>query len=223
MMKPSLAAEMAFLWKARIVTLACFLVPIAIMIWVKRLPDVVPDFLSKISSNYFERDGLCFILAVEATQSRARMVVYYQNRFDRPCDVKIFVAPTPKAFIDLEGLPRFEFEISVREGEFGKQSLVWSVPSRFQGHGVLWDVAAKVKYPLGRGNLLRGQNGADVGERLISQGEVAIKAIGSLMHVHSAERMARVELPMPSGGASDVRQPADLQQETIWKLGDPIA
>jgi hypothetical protein len=223
MMKPSPAADMAFLWKIRIASLACFVAPIVILLWVRRLPDLVPDFLAQISPKYFERDGLCFLLSVELVESRARMVVHYQNRFDRPCDVRILIAPTPKAFLDLDGLPRFEFDVSVQGGEFGKQSLAWSVPSRFQGHSVLWDVAAKVRYPSARGNLLRGGNGMDVGERIVSQSGVALKAIGSLVHLHSAEKLARVESPMPKGGASDFRQPADLQQETIWKLNKMTA
>jgi hypothetical protein len=226
-MKPSMAADAAILWNIRIVSAICFLAPIAITLWVARLPDPVPDFLGKISKNFFERDGLCFLFTVEKSEPHARMVLYHQNRFDKPCNARIVIGPTPKAFADLEGLPRFEFSVSSQSAEFGKQSLAWSVPSRFQGTSVLWDVAAQVKYPSGRGVLLRGRNGANVGDHLISTGEEAVKAVTGLVlgaaHLNSSSgRSARVELIIPKGVASDPKQPSDLLNEMIWKLGDPV-
>ena len=216
-MKPSSPSDVDLLRNLKIASVLCFLTPIAIAIWVSRLPDPVPDFLGTISTSFFERDGLCFLIVVEKKESHARMVLYYQNRFNNPCAAKIFVGPTAKAFTDLKGLPSFEFNFSCQSGEFGKQSFAWSIPLRFQGKKVLWDVGAQVKYPSGRGILLRGRNGAAVGDHLIGTGEQAVKAV-----VGVSARSARVELMMPDNIIEDRERPSDLMSETIWKFGDPI-
>ena len=223
-MKASSGADGALLWKIRIVGMILFVAPIVITIWAARIRDLAPDFLTRISPDYFERDGLCFLFLVEKSQSRARMVLCYQNRFEKPCEANVFIGPTPIALGDLAGLPNFQFSLSLKGGEFGKQSLAWSVPSRFQGGKVLWDVAAKVKYPAGRGVLLRGRNGANVGDHLVGVGEEAVKALASVIISPGSisGRSARTELKMPAGEDSDVRQPSELLSETIWKWGDPI-
>ncbi len=223
-MKPSPEADAAFLWNIRIGSAICFLAPIAIMLWVSRLPNLAPDFLGEISPQYFERDGLCFLFVVEKAEPCARMVLFYQNRFEKPCEAKVLIGPTPVALANLDGLPKFQFSLSPQGGEFGKQSLAWSIPSRFQGGNVLWDVAAQVKYPSGRGVMLRGRNGADVGDHLIGTAEEAAKAVTSLLlgPASISGKSARINLKMPTGGASDYRQPSELLGETIWKLGSPI-
>ena len=93
---------------------------------------------------------------------------------------------------------------------------------------MLWDVAAEVEYPAGRGVLLRGRNGIDVGDHLVGTGEQAVKAATRLVlsatHLPlSSARSARVTLRMPSGVNTEEMPPGDLRTETIWKLGDAIA
>lgn len=216
-MKPSSPSDIDLLRNLRIASVVFFVTPIAIAIWIARIPDPVPDFLAKISKGFFERDGLCFLFTVEDKESCARMVVYYQNRFDKPCTAKIFIGPTAKAFTNLNGLPTFEFNLSCQSAEFGKQSRAWSIPSHFQGKKVLWDVAAQVKYPSGRGALLRGRNGAAVGDHIVGTGEQAVKAVTG-----RSARSARIELTMPDKIITGPTNSSDLVRETIWKLGDPI-
>ena len=108
-MKASSGADGALLWKIRIVGMILFVAPIVITIWAARIRDLAPDFLTRISPDYFERDGLCFLFLVEKSQSRARMVLCYQNRFEKPCEANVFIGPTPIALGDLAGLPNFQF------------------------------------------------------------------------------------------------------------------
>jgi len=226
LMRPSMSNDASLIRGMRITSVVCFLVPIGIAIWLSRLADPVPDFLSAISRKFFERDGFCFLFSVEKAASSARMAVYYQNRFTKPCNAKVFIGPTPKAFANLEGLPKFEFKVACGAGEFGKQSLAWSVPLRFQGKKILWDVAAQARFPSGRGELLRGRNGATVGDHLVGTGEEAVRAVSGLVlsaaHLHASTRSARVELILPDKLEPLHQKPADLQSQTIWKLGDPI-
>jgi hypothetical protein len=221
MIRPESPSDVSLLRSLRVLSVVLFLLPIAVSIWLARIRDPVPDFLSAMSRGLFERDGLCFTLMAEKDGDHARMTVYYQNRFDRLCIAKILIGPTRKAFTDLHGLPTFEFNFSCEGAEFGKQSLAWSVPLRFQSKKVLWDVAAKVRFPTGRGVLLRGRNGATVGDNLIGGGEEAAKAVAGLVFGAGTARPARVELTLPADIIPDQKQPSDLRGETIWKLGDP--
>jgi hypothetical protein len=216
-MKPSSPSDIDLLRNLRIASVIFFFTPIAIAIWVSRIPDPVPDFLAKISTRFFERDGLCFLFTVEEKESCARMVLYYQNRFDKPCTAKIFIGPTAKAFTNLKGFPTFEFNLSSQSAEFGKQSLAWSIPVHFQGKKVLWDMAVQVKYPSGRGALMRGRNGATVGDHIIGSGDQAVKAVTGV-----SAKSARVELMMPDKIIKVPTNSSGLMRETIWKLGDPI-
>jgi hypothetical protein len=225
--KPSNPGEVGLVWTMRLASAFCLLAPIGVSIWLSKLADPVPDFLAGISKAFFECDGLSFLVTVEKASDYARMVVYYQNRFEKPCIATIAVGPTRKAFADLNGLPMFEFKLSAEGAEFGKQSLAWSVPLRFQGKKILWDVAAQVRFPAGRGALLRGHNGATVGDHLIGGGEEAVKAVTGL--VLSAARLpsmparsARVELTLPTDIVPDRKPPSDLTTETIWKLGAAV-
>lgn len=220
--RPESPSDVSLLRSLRVLSVILFLTPIAVSIWLRRINDLVPDFLSAISKDFFERDGLCFILTTEKDGDHARMAVFYQNRFDKLCIVKVLVGPTRKAFTDLHGLPSFEFDFVCQGAEFGKQSLAWSVPLHFQGKKVLWDVAAQVKFPAGRGVLLRGSNGATVGDKLIGGGEEAAKAVASLVLGGTTARSARLELTMPNNIIPDQKQPSDPLSETIWKLGDPL-
>jgi hypothetical protein len=189
--------------------------------------DPVPDFLSSIAPRFFERDGFCFSIGVEKEEGHARIRVFYQNRFSEPSVAKVFIGPTQKAFTNLGGLPKFEFQISCTSGEFGSQSIAWVVPTNFEGKKVLWDVAAQVKYPSGRGVLLRGKNGIHVNDHLVNSGEEAVKALTGLFlgaaHIHTMPKgQGRVEMLLPTGMIAKNSESWGLQSKTIWKLGDSV-
>jgi hypothetical protein len=226
--KTSNSSDRELTWIIRIASAGLFLTPIGLWIWLSRITDPVPDFLSSMSAKFFEQNGFCFLFTADAKDSHARMNLFYQNRYDRLCLAKVAIGPTQKAFADLHGLPNFEFKVCCQGGEYGRQSLAWSIPLRFQGKAVLWDVAAEVDYPSGQqGMLLRGRTGVQVGDHLQTTGEEAVKAvtglIGSMFHIHSHQAgPGRTELLLPTEIVPDGTLPTDLKSETIWTLGDPV-
>jgi hypothetical protein len=70
--------------------------------------------------------------------------------------------------------------ISCDAAAFGKASIWWPVPEEAQGKEVSIDVAASVKYPTGRGRLLRFRDGLRVGAVGADLWREGIRMIGAL-------------------------------------------
>lgn len=202
---PARQGEAGFTWGMRIFSTLCLVMPIFTMIWLHRLPDLAPGFLAKMRGGPAERDGLHFVCKMEVEDSRGCMVVYYQNRYNRPCDAKISLRVQPSLFKDTE-MPKFTFNISAEGGEYGKQSMVWAIPRILQGKKANWDITAEIKYPKGRGTLLIGRSGLETGRTsfTIRHGSVF------------------VQITTPTGVDNFLTQPAELQSKILWKMGDPL-
>ena len=212
-----------WIWITRIVSLLVVIVCSTILIWSKTLKDKAPDFLAQVSFPYFERDGLCFAFVPESDRGRCLLSIYFQNRYARPCMGVICLVPTKVIFEDVFDLPEFSAELTCAGGEFGKMYRVWTPPVRFRNKPILWDVAAHVKYPKGRGALLRFRDGSRVGTEVKVPGwRQVLRVIGALAwHVHS-DTTARVKLQFcePTLPSEDSIQ---WTRENLWQAEDSVA
>jgi len=207
------------IWWIRFVSLGICLISLSLLIWSATFKDKAPDYLARICPKYFERDGFCFGIGPEVEGNQGRLSFYYQNRYERPCEGTIWLAPTKVAFKDISGLPEFKVEIGCAGGEFGKKSCACGLPLRFRGETILWDVAAQSKYPNGRGKLLRVRDGIRVGTEIrFAAFRQIIRFIGFFVSLHS-EKPVRMKIKFPDEIFS-FENVSDWKQETIWKTGD---
>lgn len=204
-------------WWVRGASVFLIVVPGAILIWAKRIKDKVPDFLRKVSRGYFERDGFCYLAVVGSVKGTCHVVVYYQNRYSLPCEATVSLSVTKVAFKDVSELPNLLIRVSCQGGEFGRAFKPWVPPAHHQGKSAMWDVAAEVNYPKGRGELLRMRDGIRTAG-LPAWVKVAGLAVGHLMY----EKPARTTIPLPIVKGEELQGDQEWQFETHWKLGDSI-
>jgi hypothetical protein len=194
--------------------------PVPFLILATRRHDKAPDFLSNITTKFLERTGFCFVPSIEFADGTCYLVLHFQNRYERACE----------AFVELEcsdesqqadfGLSAFRIEISCPPAGFGRAAKPWPIPPTAQGRDVRFNVFAKVRYPNGRGGLVRFRDGRGVGAMGLDYAKVGTALLTGLAGHLSAQGPAQVVLNLPAGVRSDFPKDSKTATETIWKWGD---
>lgn len=186
--------------------------------------DEVPDFLYQSHGGYFDRGGFCFAIGVHDVGGVCHVEVYFQNRYDRPCIGRI--ALRPKAgFFGRQKIDTIALEIPCEPAAFGVVSMPIPVPLAVQGKRQTFEVGASVKYPQGRGKMLRFRDGIVIRTNSnFGDAFGTTLAVGALLGGNILiPQPATVELELPRGVLE--LPPRELQPEvkSIWRLGDPVS
>ncbi len=211
------------MWSLRIGCPILGLISLVPLIWAQRRKDKVPDFLSRVTARYFERDGFCFTLVPYATNGECAMHVYFQNRYDQPCSAQILMRGSSGLLSGRPDISDIALGISCGPAEFGRSSIPWSIPSELQGKTISLSVYAGVKYPFGRGTLLRFRDGMRVGAVGMDTWREGLQVAGALVGALVISRPARVKLNLPLGVSTAAQGSVAADTKSIWRLGDPIA
>lgn len=209
-------------WSFRIGCPVLGVVCLAPLIWAQRRKDKAPDFLSSITPRYFERDGFCFAIVPHVVVHDYTMRLYFQNRYDRPCSAQILIRALSGLFSGRPDLSDVALGISCGPAEFGCSAIPWAIPHDLQGKTVSLSVYGGVKYPNGRGRLLRYRDGLRVGSVGTDVWREGLQIAGALGGALVVSRPARIKLMLPSGISASRQETIVADTKTIWKLGDPI-
>jgi hypothetical protein len=186
-----------------------------------RRRDKAPDFLSRIAGSFFERDGFAFMITTEVAADACHLCVWYQNRYEKACEAEVMVRTSERWLAPQRHLPDARVKIECQPAAFGKALVPWPLPVKLQGRKVLLDVMAKRKYRHGRGKLLRYRAGLAVGSVPFSAVSDALSIL-AVMSLHGGGRAARTEIQLPQNVSSSPTPDLRKNNQTIWKLGDPI-
>lgn len=192
------------------------------LIWAQTRRDKVPDFLSRITPRYFERDGFCFAVVPQVADGNCTMHIYFQNRYDRPCSAQILIRASSGLFSGRPDLSDVALGLSCGSAEFGRSTIPWAIPNELQGKTVSLSLYAGVKYPNGRGALLRYRDGLRVGAVGTDAWREGLQIAGALGGALVISRPARIKFALPSGVSASRQDTITADTKTIWKLGDPI-
>jgi hypothetical protein len=209
-------------WPARLGFPAAGIASLGILIGAVTRKYKAPDLLGAKCRSYFERVGFCFVVAPAATDRSCRLDIYDQNRYARPCRAQVVIQPSQQFFLNRRPVGSFKVEIERDGGAFGVASLPRGIPEQFQGTEQSFDVAAHVKYPGGRGALLRFKDGIHVGNaktRWMGVITAAAAATGTIV-IH---KPARWKVRLPSNVEETVPEDAPILFQTLWRPGDPWA
>jgi hypothetical protein len=209
-------------WPSRIGFPAAGLAAAAILAWAMMRKDKAPDLLRAKVGSYWERDGFCFAIQPAVTDRSARLDVYFQNRYERPCRARVILQPSQQFFLNRRPVGSFTVEFECDGGAFGVLSLPWGVPGPFQGREQRFDVAASVEYPDGRGSMLRYRDGMRVGKASPSpwMGIACVAAAaGGLIVLPGKPAWWKGRLP--AGVDETVPDDAPIICQTLWRPGDP--
>lgn len=195
---------------------------LAPLIWAQTRRDKVPDFLSRITPRYFERDGFCFAVVPQVANGNCTMHIYFQNRYDRPCSAQILIRASSGLFSGRPDLSDVALGLSCGPAEFGRSTIPWAIPNELQGKTVSLSLYAGAKYPNGRGALLRYRDGLRVGAVGTDAWREGLQIAGALGGALVISRPARIKFTLPSGVSASRQDAITADTKTIWKLGDPV-
>lgn len=148
-------------WVFRIGAIALALISIAILLAMDWRKDLVRDYLHERFGNYFERNGLCFMAVVAMRGGVCYFDLYFQNRFERPCNAKIALRPAGSS-----GARKnwecylLTYDISCPPAGVGIASIPIYISAALRGSELKFDIGATVKYPDGKGRMLRFRDAA---------------------------------------------------------------
>lgn len=137
----------------------------AVLVYAYRYEDRLDDSLAKRTmGQYYERDGLCFAPLMRVAHrpdgaQQAEISLYYQNRFDSPCEAVIHLRPPNGTFSSHKGARDVHFAFTVQPGAYGVIHQPIGVSHEHQGERVDVEMAAAVRWPRGHGDRLRSRVG----------------------------------------------------------------
>jgi len=198
-----------------------FLICASLLYWSCNRRDPAPDFLSRISKNYFDQGGLCFLVAVEEIDMTCYLTVYYQNRFSRPCNA-IIALHGPEEIFPGENPYLLHLKFNCAGGAFGKVAMPWGIPLTLQGTTMTFKLTADSNYPSGRGPTLRFRDGLRVGTLSGRKELMTNVLLLSAGHLFLLRRAAKLTVQFPHGVSTpdDEEVRGEIRNDTFWKLGD---
>jgi hypothetical protein len=194
---------------------------LAWLLWGHFRKDRAPDFLRQSFGRYFERDGFCFAITCSTEGIRAFLDLYYQNRYSRPSQARVVVRPSRGFWLNRPEGGVVGVDIACDGGAFGVIRVPWGIPESFQGKTASMDVAAAVRYPQGKGRMLRFQDGLNVGKTSLSGWTVALTVAGLLGGKIVMSKPAQVRLAFPAVAATEPAGDAPILHEVLWRPDDP--
>ena len=192
------------------------------LIWAQTRKDKVPNYLSRIAPRYFERDGFCFAIVPKVVNGNCTMGIYFQNRYDQPCSANILIRASSGLFSGKPDLSDISLGVTCSPAEFGCSTIPWTIPESLQGKMTSLSLYAGVKYPNGRGKLLRYKDGLRVGAVGTDMWREGLQITGALVGAAVISRPARIKFTLPSGVSAFKQEVISAETKTIWKLGDKI-
>lgn len=204
-------------WALRLVLPVLCGVCVWLLIRAAKRKDRSPDFLARYSLRYFERDGFCFIIRPTAIDETCFFEMHYQNRYTKPCQARVVVS---RGLTTIMTIP-----VDCEAAGFGVARVPYGVNPNYLGTARRFEVSAAVRYPEGRGELVRFREGLRVGSVKVGDwtGAAAVATIGLAgLGVLSFRRAARMTIQLPRGVRESVADDAPIVSETLWRLGGPV-
>ncbi len=179
--------------------------------------DKLPNHLSEqVGDMYYGVEGLSFMPTIRVRNGQAELCVYYQNRFENPCQTIVHLRPPVDSFIIKPGVCDVHFTFKAGGGDFGVIHQPIAVPEHLQGEVIEVYLAAASYYPRSHGSRLRKHAGIPCGTLMVDWGGAAFK---TGVHEVSGEipinNPATLRLAMPKNVNSYVTDAATWKQECL--------
>lgn len=143
---------------------AVLVLTVAILIdYLRRGTDLAPDHLHEmVVGRPFERKGLGFYPAF-APDGEPYLEIFLQNRFSGPCRGRIVLTPPLRSLrFSRLPIPKINVEFEIAGQEYGVLRIPYDTPLKHRSKSVVFDVAATIDYPEGRGDEVRFRRGLRV-------------------------------------------------------------
>lgn len=204
---------------------ALFALMLPVVVYVGKFEDPLDDDLRKyVGERYFECDGLCFMPLVRVApgeqegELRAEISLFYENRFNEPCEAVVHLRPRDGAFFSHRGASDVHFAFQSHPGAFGVVHQPVAVRREFQGQPVRVQVAAMTRWPRTHGEQLRSHKGERCGTFEVDWQLAYRQSRHELCGEIELHDPAELTLTMPLDVATDIRR-GEHVNETIAEVG----
>jgi hypothetical protein len=210
-------------WAFRIASPAVALLALGLILKLHFRKDLAPDYLRPIAGTYYNRDGFCFTVTLSVADGVAYLDAYFQNQRDAPSRGRIALRPGRGFWMGRAEISVIAYDIECAPGAFGVARVALPIPKPLQGKRQSFEVGASVKYPQGKGRLLRFHDGmhlranSDFGDAF----RTAVTVAGAMGGAIVLSSPAKVKLTLPADIAETIPADAAPIVKTLWKLGDP--
>jgi len=184
--------------------------------------DMAPDFLRRVTRSYFERDGFTFAIVPQARDGVCYMRILFQNRFSEPCEAQVVLKPSRQFFMTRRPIDQVAVGIKCDGGAFGDASVPWGIPKQFQGKSQNTDIGASVRWPHGKGEMLRFRDGMPTRGPKLDAFQVTTTVAGALGGMIVLHTPARCRIRLPANVAESVPDDSPIEFRTLWRPGDAI-
>lgn len=185
-----------------------------------RVEDKMEDELGELTGGrYFEADGLCFMPLVRLSDEKghAEISLYYQSRHSGLCEAVIHLRPPANTFASHRGARDVHFAFMARSGAFGVVHQPIAVSPRARGETVEVQVAAAVRWPRGKGDVLRSGTGEACGTFNVDWALAYRQGEHELSGEIELRAPALVHLTMPMDASTKVAR-TESSQEVIHAM-----
>lgn len=188
-------------------------------LWLARalmFEDRMDDELAKITAGrYFERDGLCFMpLMRVGRDGQTEISLYFQNRYNTSCEAVVQLRPPPRTFACSRGARDIHFSFIAEPGAYGVLHQPVGVAPKAQGETIEVQIAAAVRWPLGKGEAVRTQTGMPCGTLDVDWALAHRRSEHELNGEMILHDPAVVHLSIPIGASNKVKR-TECTQETL--------
>lgn len=188
------------------------------LILLQKRKDRAPDFLSLRFKNFFNSNGFCFAFRTEERHGIARLILEFQNQYDRDCIGVVSLMPAQGFFLNRDYAGGVMIPFDCPGGAFGSIEMKIAVPNRHQGKAIRYEVGATVEYPDGKGRRLRFKDGIylrataahkDKFGKILRFGGLLVCGIIGMSPV-------TVNIAMPSAVSEDPQDDKKLRHKIHW-------
>lgn len=191
--------------------------------------DLAPDYLKEMfGKQRFDCQGLGFAIDLRAEDGVGWLEVYYQNRYEKPCQGVINLRRAHGYATSSKQRELAAVTINASGGEYGVMRLPLPMPRKWQGKRKPFEINANVQYFRGhgqirtnRGRLLRFHPGRRVGSPGEATGLVLVGLMfGVVGAAIAAGATGKLRLRYPKGVAEQPEPGLMPEREILWTLED---
>jgi hypothetical protein len=184
--------------------------------------DKVPDFLRQVVGTYYERDGFTFAIQPIKKEGICQMAVLFQNRHGEPCDAQVVIKPSREFFMTRRPIPQLAIGIHCEGGAFGVAFVPWGVPKQYHGKRQNLDIGASVRWPHGKGEMLRFRDGIAVKGPKLGAVQIATTIAAAAAGMIVLHTPVRLGIRLPTEVAETVSEESPISIVTLWRPGEPM-
>ncbi|MCA9072897.1 MAG: hypothetical protein KDA84_28435 [Planctomycetaceae bacterium] len=188
--------------------------------------DLEHDYLHEYCNNFLNHHGFCFVVGCTAYDGIAFLEIYFQSQRDVPCVGGVSLRLETGTFSKSSSSRNIRCEMECPPAGFGVARIPIALAEKWQGKREKVQVGASVRYPEGKGHVVRFRDGVFVRANMdfrnsSAQNSMLGNIIADLYFALLGMPSVTTTIDFPTGVATEIPEHLSSQIEIFWQQGDP--